>query len=142
MTCISNRLIEVFVTVDYSLVPANFPEDVVKSLPEAVNRGIYFGWASVDNGPVYKMVMSIGWNPYYDNTEKSMETHIMHNFNRDLYGSVLKVCIAGYLRAEMNFNSLDALIEAIQNDIKQASEQLDKSEYKQYSDHPFFQNQE
>lgn len=72
MTCISNRLIEVFVIADYSLVPANFPEDVVKSLPEAVNRGIYFGWASVDNGPVYKMVMSIGWNPYYDNTEKSM----------------------------------------------------------------------
>jgi hypothetical protein len=26
----------------------------------------------VDNGPVHKMVMSIGWNPYFRNVKKSM----------------------------------------------------------------------
>lgn len=46
--------------------------DVVDNLPEAVSTGIYYGWASVDRGPVYKMVMSIGWNPFYNNTKKSM----------------------------------------------------------------------
>lgn len=51
---------------------ANFPVDVVDNLPEAVSTGIYYGWASVDRGPVYKMVMSIGWNPFYNNTKKSM----------------------------------------------------------------------
>ena len=51
---------------------ANFPIDVVDNLPEAVSTGIYYGWASVDRGPVYKMVMSIGWNPFYNNTKKSM----------------------------------------------------------------------
>ena len=51
---------------------ANFPMDVVDNLPEAVSTGIYYGWASVDRGPVYKMVMSIGWNPFYNNTKKSM----------------------------------------------------------------------
>lgn len=42
------------------------------SLPEAISTGIYYGWASVDRGPVYKMVMSVGWNPFYKNTKKSM----------------------------------------------------------------------
>ena len=51
---------------------ANFPIDVVDNLPAAVSTGIYYGWASVDRGPVYKMVMSIGWNPFYNNTKKSM----------------------------------------------------------------------
>ena len=45
---------------------------VVDNLPETISTGIYYGWASVDRGPVYKMVMSIGWNPFYNNTKKSM----------------------------------------------------------------------
>lgn len=51
---------------------ANFPEHVVEQLPEEITTGIYFGWARVDNGPTFKMVMSIGWNPYYKNERKSM----------------------------------------------------------------------
>ncbi|XP_037949972.1 putative riboflavin kinase [Teleopsis dalmanni] len=51
---------------------ANYPLEVVKSLPTSCQNGIYYGWANVDNGEVYKMVMSIGWNPYYDNKERSM----------------------------------------------------------------------
>ena len=53
-------------------VAANFPVSVVEHLPEAISTGIYYGWASVNRGPVYKMVMSIGWNPFYKNTKKSM----------------------------------------------------------------------
>lgn len=45
---------------------------MVDNLPETISTGIYYGWASVDRGPVYKMVMSIGWNPFYNNTKKSM----------------------------------------------------------------------
>ena len=37
-----------------------------------METGIYYGFASVDGGPVYKMVMSIGWNPFYKNVKKSM----------------------------------------------------------------------
>jgi hypothetical protein len=51
---------------------ANFGIDVVENLPKGIETGIYYGFASVDNGEVYKMVMSIGWNPYYDNEHKSM----------------------------------------------------------------------
>lgn len=118
---------------------ANYPLDVVKSLPSALKTGIYYGWANVDNGEVYKMVMSIGTNPYYDNKEKSMETHIIHNFNRDLYGHLLKVCVVGYLRPELNFNSLDELIAAINNDIEQAKHLLNADdEVRNLKDSTFF----
>ena len=39
---------------------ANFAEDVIEALPQELVGGIYWGFASVDNGPVYGMVMSIG----------------------------------------------------------------------------------
>ncbi len=51
---------------------ANYPDEVVDKLPDYFNQGVYYGWAQVDNGPVYKMVMSIGTNPYYNNQKKTM----------------------------------------------------------------------
>ncbi|XP_065351924.1 riboflavin kinase [Cloeon dipterum] len=117
---------------------ANFTHEVVDNLPSDVETGIYYGWANVDDGPVYKMVMSVGWNPYYKNEKKSMETHILHNFENDFYGSSLKVCMLGYLRPEKDFKSLDELIEAIQNDIKNASDTLDQPEWQKFKDHDFF----
>ncbi|XP_053415206.1 riboflavin kinase-like [Nycticebus coucang] len=105
---------------------ANFPEQVVDNLPADVSTGIYYGWASVGSGDVHKMVVSIGWNPYYKNTKKSMETHIMHTFKEDFYGEILNVAIVGYLRPEKNFDSLESLISAIQGDIEEAKKQLDR----------------
>ncbi|KAI9579966.1 putative riboflavin kinase [Glossina fuscipes] len=118
---------------------ANYPLEVVKSLPCCFKTGIYYGWANVDNGPVYKMVMSIGWNPFYNNKEKSMETHILHDFDCDLYGSLLKTCIAGFLRPEKNFDSLEDLIHAIQEDKCLAKDLLDADESKRaLQDSQFF----
>ena len=55
------------------------------------------------------MVLSMGWNPFYGNTKKSFETHIIHKFENDFYGSELIVVMLGYLRPEKNFDSLEAL---------------------------------
>lgn len=117
---------------------ANYGKEVVDNLPADIKTGVYYGWASVDNGPVQKMVMSIGWNPYYKNKQKSMETHIMHKYDSDFYGKLLRVCILGYLRPELNFNSLEELITAIQKDIKDADAALDHSDMKKYQNNSFF----
>ncbi|KAF5299105.1 hypothetical protein FQR65_LT09463 [Abscondita terminalis] len=119
---------------------ANFPGSVVKSLPEDLNNGVYFGFGSVDGGNVYKMVMSVGWNPYYKNQEKSMETHLMHKFDNDFYDKELRVCVLGYIRGEEDFNSLDELIKAINSDIDTADTKLDSDEYSIYRDHAFFKS--
>ncbi|KAM9330094.1 riboflavin kinase [Gastrophryne carolinensis] len=116
---------------------ANFPEHVVDNLPTDLSTGIYFGWGCVGNGEVYKMVMSIGWNPYYKNVKKSVETHIIHRFTEDFYGEVLSIVIVGYIRPEKSFDSLDALITAIHGDIEEAKRQLDLPEFKKLKDKYF-----
>ncbi|XP_044744215.1 riboflavin kinase [Coccinella septempunctata] len=117
---------------------ANFPEEVVNNLPEEMETGVYYGFSQVDDGPVYKMVMSIGWNPYYKNEKKSMETHILHKFEEDFYGRLLKVVVLDYVRPEMNFNSLDDLIDTIKSDISIAEKNLDKPEFVGFQKHEFF----
>lgn len=118
---------------------ANFPQDVVDQLPEEVGTGTYFGFASVGDGTVYKMVMSIGWNPFFKNKHKSMETHILHKFeDENLYGKILKIAILGYLRPEMDFDSLDGLIKQIHDDINNAETLLDLPNYAKYKTHEIF----
>lgn len=60
----------------YCLFVANVSQDVVQQLPDELKTGVYFGWANVENGDVHKAVLSIGWNPFYDNKEKSMVCNI------------------------------------------------------------------
>jgi FAD synthase len=56
----------------FTFVAANFKHNVVEGLPKELDTGVYYGWANVDNGEVHKMVMSIGWNPFFANKTKSM----------------------------------------------------------------------
>lgn len=122
---------------------ANFPQEVVNQLPEELKTGIYYGWAQVDSSPVFKMVLSVGWNPFYKNTHKSMETHILHTFENDFYGSELKIIMVGYIRPEKDFTSLDELIETIKEDIRTADNVLESNaSLKLYKDDPFFLEEE
>ncbi|XP_046410047.1 putative riboflavin kinase isoform X2 [Neodiprion pinetum] len=117
---------------------ANFPTEVVQNLPPEIGTGIYYGWASVDRGDVHKMVMSIGWNPFFQNTQKSMETHIIHKYPGDLYGLELRVVILGFLRPEADFTSIEDLIAEIKGDIENAKKCLDEPEMAAYKTHTFF----
>ena len=120
---------------------ANFSEEVVESkLPKTFNAGIYLGWAKLDGDTehVEKAVVSIGWNPFYGNTKKSVETHIIKKFESDLYGRWMKLNLCGYIRPELNFESLDDLITAINGDIEHAKLQLEKQDSLQKLKHDEF----
>ncbi|NXW49722.1 RIFK kinase, partial [Nyctiprogne leucopyga] len=117
---------------------ANFSEQVVESFPSDISAGIYYGWTCVGNGDVHKMVLSIGWNPLYENIKKSVETHIIHTFKDDFYREILSIVILGYIRPEKNFSSLGALISAIQIDIEEAKRQLDLPEHLKLEEDNFF----
>ncbi|KAK7095957.1 riboflavin kinase-like [Littorina saxatilis] len=120
---------------------ANFPEDVVRSMPESLKLGVYYGWASVDGGPVLPMVMSVGWNPYYHNTVKTMETHILNKFKEDFYGLTLKVIMVGFIRPMENYPSVDELIKAINSDIALSKEKLSTPEARDFQRNNFFSSQ-
>ncbi|XP_023340298.1 riboflavin kinase [Eurytemora carolleeae] len=117
---------------------ANFSEEVIDNLPKELIGGIYWGFASVDKGTVHGMVMSIGWNPFYNNEKRAMETHILHNFDGELYGQWLKVIMVGYLRPELNYTTLENLKTAIQGDIDNAKLEMEKPEFISFKTHPFF----
>ena len=58
----------IVVLQELGIPTANLDRDSLHgALAQAVS-GIYLGWASVGtDAAVHKMVMSIGWNPYYKN---------------------------------------------------------------------------
>lgn len=52
----------------------------------------------------------------------------------------LKLCICGYLRPELSFDSLEVLVAAIQKDINDAKNQLDDESNEKYRCVDYFTN--
>eukprot|EP00126_Sphaerothecum_destruens_P009773 Sdes_comp20581_c0_seq1m15523 len=138
---------------------ANFSLQVVEeSLPKNIQDGVYFGFARLDkkvtdSSPeslscqratnqlpethIYQMVMSIGWNPFYKNLKRSAETHILHDFNGDLYGQRLSIVVVGFIRPQENFSSVEELIAAIHSDIQIAKLELQTPSLSRFCQDPF-----
>ncbi|KAH6629033.1 riboflavin kinase [Boeremia exigua] len=79
--------------------------------------------------PVYPTVLSIGYNPYYKNTTRSIEIHVLANFDADFYGAELSLVILGFIRPEYDYVSKDALVEDIREDIRVAQRSLAREAY-------------
>ena len=75
------------------------------------------------------MVMSIGWNPFYKNTVRSVEVHIMHKFATDFYGSHMNLAILGFIRPEFDYVDREKLIEDIMTDVEVARTSLGRAAY-------------
>eukprot|EP01016_Furgasonia_blochmanni_P056232 TRINITY_DN954_c0_g1_i18.p2 TRINITY_DN954_c0_g1~~TRINITY_DN954_c0_g1_i18.p2 ORF type:complete len:571 (-),score=87.17 TRINITY_DN954_c0_g1_i18:211-1923(-) len=100
--------------------------------------GVYYGYASfvkpidgsaaertdIDFEKQYPMVMSLGFNPYFDNNQKTAEVHVMDKFNDDFYGFSMRIEMIGFIRVEANFKLFDHLIKAIHCDVQVARDLL------------------
>ncbi|GLU23095.1 hypothetical protein SLE2022_391270 [Rubroshorea leprosula] len=115
---------------------ANLSTEDHSTLLSKYPSGVYFGWAGLSTRGVYKMVMSIGWNPYFNNTKKTIEPWLLHEFNEDFYGEELRLVIIGYIRPEANFPSLQRLIAKIHEDRRIAEKALDHPLYSKYQNDP------
>ncbi|KAL8804936.1 MAG: hypothetical protein Q9182_002246 [Xanthomendoza sp. 2 TL-2023] len=119
---------------------------------EEVESGVYFGWAGVnvdDEGRrseggvkgkqegVWPMVMSIGWNPFYQNSVRSVEVHIMHRFRQDFYGARINLMILGFIRPEFDYVDKESLVEDIRTDIEVAQRSLARDAYLSWKDDPY-----
>jgi len=79
--------------------------------------GVYAALATM-HGVTYKAAVSIGWNPVYDNPERTVEAYLVHDFGEKLfYDDQLELKLISYVRAEALFGDFDSLILAIQCDI-------------------------
>jgi riboflavin kinase / FMN adenylyltransferase len=70
--------------------------------------------AIVDH-PRLKGMMSIGIRPTIGGTDRVIEVNIF-DFNEDIYGATVRVYIKKYLRSEVKFNGLEALVEQLGKD--------------------------
>lgn len=112
---------------------------------EAAKSGVYFGWASLalpQDHPnasnasfaLFPMVMSIGYNPFYNNTVRSAEVHVLDRFGADFYGVEMRLLILGYIRDEQSYDGVEALIEDIKMDCEVAKASLDRDAWKPAGD--------
>ncbi|KAI2610086.1 riboflavin kinase [Hypoxylon fragiforme] len=73
---------------------------------------------------IYPMVMSIGYNPFYKNSVRSAEVHVLHDFAADFYSAPLRLLVLGFVRDEQDYASLDALVRDINIDCDVARQSL------------------
>jgi riboflavin kinase len=130
---------------------ANLDAGALKKESDALAPGIYFGWASVGPQPVTKgtggeagdentntpiaercpMVMSIGWNPFFDDAKKTIEPWLLdETLPEEFYGAELRLTVCAYLRPEANFTTLENLVARIRRDAEVAEAALRVAPFK------------
>lgn len=88
--------------------------------------GVYAVWAGVeqDGGTVWHPgCANLGIRPTVGGTVVGLETHIF-DFDRDIYGRLLRVALVEYIRPERKFDGLDRLRDQIGRDGHAARELL------------------
>lgn len=89
-------------------------------------HGVYAVLVDVMDGPhkgSYHGAASLGVRPMFGENKANLETFIF-DFSGDLYGSTLSVALVEYLRPELKFDGLDALIKQMDSDCDQARQIL------------------
>lgn len=98
------------------------PADTGKIIP---GNGVYAVKVELRNtGEVFNGMMNIGLRPTVGGSRRMIEAHLF-DFNRDIYGTVLRVTVLRRLRAEQKFDGLDALKDQLQRDAAASRQYLD-----------------
>ncbi|MDT0452613.1 bifunctional riboflavin kinase/FAD synthetase [Streptomyces hesseae] len=98
-----------------------FPTANVETLPHTAipADGVYAGWLTVD-GEAMPAAISVGTNVQFDATERTVEAYAIDRVGLDLYGMHAAVDFLAYLRGMEKFASIDALLDRMAQDVKQA----------------------
>ena len=86
-----------------------------------ITNGVYRSQITID-GVVYNAMSNVGIRPSVVSTGRWLETHIF-DFNGDLYGKVLTVCLVEKIREERKFSSVAELRAQLEHDMEYCREQ-------------------
>ncbi|MEY9878291.1 riboflavin kinase/FMN adenylyltransferase [Streptacidiphilus sp. MAP12-33] len=105
-----------------------YPTANVETLPHTAipADGVYAGWLTVDQERM-PAAISVGTNPTFDGTERTVEAYAIDRVGLDLYGLHVAVDFLAYLRGMEKFDSIDALLDRMADDVKRARELTDES---------------
>ncbi|WP_329568219.1 bifunctional riboflavin kinase/FAD synthetase [Kitasatospora sp. NBC_01266] len=93
-------------TVPHSAVPAD---------------GVYAGWLTA-SGEQMPAAISVGTNPTFDGTARTVEAYAIDRVGLDLYGLHVAVDFLAFLRGMEKFDTIEALLDRMAADVKQARE--------------------
>lgn len=82
-------------------------------------RGVFAVTTTLPDGTVVSGVANVGTRPTVDGQDARLEVHLF-DFDRDIYGQMVRVAFCHPLRDEQKFSSLEALIEQITRDASAA----------------------
>ena len=82
-------------------------------------RGVFAVTATLPDGTVVDGVANVGTRPTVDGQDARLEVHLF-DFDRDIYGKLVRVAFLHPLRDEQKFNALEELIAQITKDSAQA----------------------
>ncbi|MEJ8637795.1 MULTISPECIES: bifunctional riboflavin kinase/FAD synthetase [Streptomyces] len=96
-----------------------YPTANVETLPHTAipADGVYAGWLTA-NGERMPAAISVGTNPQFEGTERTVEAYAIDRVGLDLYGLHVAVDFLAYVRGQEKFESIEALLEAIAADVK------------------------
>lgn len=92
----------------------------IKENISTIKSGVYIT-ETIYKGTQYQSVTNVGYNPTFQQVGLNMETYIF-DFDQVLYGEVIEVHFIKRLRDELKFNSVDELVEKMEEDLNNASE--------------------
>ncbi|WP_406506286.1 bifunctional riboflavin kinase/FAD synthetase [Streptomyces sp. NBC_00212] len=106
-----------------------YPTANVETLPHTAipADGVYAGWLTAD-GERMPAAISVGTNPQFDGTERTVEAYAIDRVGLDLYGLHVAVDFLAYVRGMAKFDSIEDLLEAIGNDVKRSTELIEAYE--------------
>ena len=98
-------------------------------LGEVPADGVYAGWLvrSVPGSKAAEYLpaaISVGTNPHFEGTERTVEVHALGRSDLNLYGESIAVDFVEYLRPMLSFESLDGLLRQMDEDLRVTAEIL------------------
>ncbi|MFF1407932.1 bifunctional riboflavin kinase/FAD synthetase [Streptomyces sp. NPDC058294] len=96
-----------------------FPTANVETLPHTAipADGVYAGYLHAQD-EVMPAAISVGTNPQFDGTERTVEAYAIDRVGLDLYGLHVAVDFLAYVRGQAKFESLQALLEQMADDVE------------------------
>ncbi len=114
--CVSGIVVEgnkIGRTINFPTANICYPQDIVE-----IPNGVYAVTVELENSQYFKGVANFGTKPTVNKTNvKTLETHILNGFNKDIYGEKIKICFEKFIRCEKKFTSIDDLKNQIKKDI-------------------------
>ena len=88
--------------------------------------GVYAGWLTRLDLPPEAVdrrlpaAISVGTNPTFEGTERTVEAYCLDRTDLDLYGEEVAIDFVEHIRPTLKFASIDDLLEAMSADVAKA----------------------